>query len=192
MQKASFITENYIGHSQNLLVMVSWVLYLDCSRWSVPYIYTMQVCTCLNLISGQQQVVNIFGPVLHHGGQLPVLAVQVLLSCLHVLLTLLSLPPHDPGPASAPYAAPGAPLHGPWPRASPGLGWPEEQQEEEGGDRTHDGRGREASWLSGQPWKTAVRRLLWRDAGGRSQLCVWGEKQAKWILKGRKFASSHK
>lgn len=143
MQKASFITENYIGHSQNLLVMVSWVLYLDCSRWSVPYIYTMQVCTCLNLISGQQQVVNIFGPVLHHGGQLPVLAVQVLLSCLHVLLTLLSLPPHDPGPASAPYTAPGAPLHGPWPRASPGLGWPEEQQEEEGGDRTHDGRGEE-------------------------------------------------
>lgn len=106
-------------------------------------IYTMQVqtvCLYLNLISCQQQVVNVFGPVLHHSGELPVLAVQVLLPRLHVFLTLMSLAPHDPGPASASHAAPGAPLRGPRPRASPRLGWPEEQEEEKGGEETHDGR----------------------------------------------------
>ncbi|TNN50351.1 hypothetical protein EYF80_039433 [Liparis tanakae] len=82
----------------------------------------LTVCTNLNLISGQQQVVNIFGPALHHGGQLPVLTVQVLLPRLYVFLTLLSLTPHHSGPAPASHAAPGAPLRGPRPRASPGLG----------------------------------------------------------------------
>lgn len=88
-------------------------------------------------------MVNIFGPILHHGGQLPILAVQVLLSCLYVFLTLLSLTSHQSSPASAPYTAPGAPLRRPWPRASlpEGLSWSKEQQEENGSEEMHDGRG---------------------------------------------------
>lgn len=76
-------------------------------------LFTNVNCLYLNLISCQQQVVNIFGPVLHHGGQLLVLAVQVFLSRLYVFLTLLSLTSHHAGPASAPFTAPGSTLRSP-------------------------------------------------------------------------------
>ncbi len=102
--------------SQSLVSIVSCVLYQHGSSWSVSRLFlfaSVNSLKYLNLISCQQQVVNIFGPVLHHSGQLPVLAVQILLSSLHVFLTLLSLTSHHPGPASAPYTAPGAPLQSP-------------------------------------------------------------------------------
>lgn len=44
-------------------------------------------------------------------------------------------------------------------------------------------RDAEASRESGRPRTTVVGRLVWRDTGGRSQLCVWREKQ-RWIFKG--------
>lgn len=44
MQLASFVTESCNWHSQNLLVMVSWVLYPDRSSWSVSYIFIFTPC----------------------------------------------------------------------------------------------------------------------------------------------------
>lgn len=85
---------------------------------------------------------DIFGPVLHHRGQLPVLAVQELLPSLHILLTFLSLAPADPGPASASHATPAAPLPDLRLKTPPRLGRPDEQQEEEeDGDKAHGDRG---------------------------------------------------
>lgn len=87
-------------------------------------------------------MLNISGPILHHRGQLPALAVQVLLSGLRVFRTLLSLTPHDTGSAPATHFplqfARWAPLPILGPGAFPGFSRADEQQEQEGDDEAHD------------------------------------------------------
>lgn len=85
-------------------------------------------------------MLDVRGPVLHHGGQLLVLAVQVLLPCLDVFFALLRLASR---PASSPCAAPGSILGSPSAR----FNRVQEKQEKDGGREVHGGEGGEEGGL---------------------------------------------
>lgn len=105
-------------------------------------------------------MLDVLGPVLHHRGQLLVLAVQVFLPCLDVFFTLLRLASHL---ASSPCAAPGSVVRSPSPRFSQ----MQEKQEEDGGREVHGGeRGGEGRLLVSQG---NLGRMFSDDCWGRIQ-----------------------
>lgn len=101
---------------------------------------------------------DVRGPVLHHRGQLLVLAVQVFLPCLDVFFTLLSLASQL---ASPPCTAPGSIVRSPSPRFSQ----MQEKQEEDGGREVHGGEGGQEGRLLLSPGNLG--RMFSDDCWGR-------------------------